>query len=104
LTSAQFFVRVGLLFSGNLIKPFNKLLALRGALRCVKPALAVPRIVESERIGNDGTTRSSKGSAEKMTEYIIFLSACMGLTLSLIGLWLWIERWSQWIVRWRPSR
>jgi len=26
-----------------------------------------------------------------MTEYFVFLSGCMGLTLSLIGLWLWIE-------------
>jgi hypothetical protein len=26
-----------------------------------------------------------------MTEYFIFLSGCMGLTLSLIGLWLWIN-------------
>jgi hypothetical protein len=26
-----------------------------------------------------------------MTEYFIFLSGCMGLTLSLIDLWLWID-------------
>ena len=27
-----------------------------------------------------------------MAEYFIFLSTGMGLTLSLIGIWLWIER------------
>jgi len=27
-----------------------------------------------------------------MTEYFIFLSAGFGLTLSLIGLWLWLDR------------
>jgi hypothetical protein len=27
-----------------------------------------------------------------MTEYFIFLSACIGLTLSLIALWLWLDR------------
>ena len=26
-----------------------------------------------------------------MIEYYIFLSTCIGLTLSLIGLWLWLE-------------
>jgi hypothetical protein len=26
-----------------------------------------------------------------MTEYFISLSSCIGLTLSLIGLWLWIN-------------
>jgi len=26
-----------------------------------------------------------------MTEYFIFLSACIGLTLSLIGVWLWLD-------------
>jgi hypothetical protein len=26
-----------------------------------------------------------------LTEYFIFLSAGMGLTLSLIGLWLWLD-------------
>jgi hypothetical protein len=30
---------------------------------------------------------AAKAQPEKMTEYFIFLSACMGLTLSLIGLW-----------------
>jgi hypothetical protein len=30
-----------------------------------------------------------------MTEYFILLSAGIGLTLSLIGLWLWIKRWSR---------
>ena len=36
-----------------------------------------------------------KTSTEKMTEYFFFLSACIGLTLSLIGLWLWLDhqRW-----------
>ena len=33
-----------------------------------------------------------KTSTEKMTEYLIFLSACIGLTLSLIGVWLWLDR------------
>jgi len=32
-----------------------------------------------------------KTSTEKMTEYFFFLSACIGLTLSLIGLWLWLD-------------
>ena len=27
-----------------------------------------------------------------MAEYFIFLSTGMGLTFSLIGIWLWIER------------
>ena len=31
---------------------------------------------------------SEKTSTEKMTEYLIFLSACIGPTLSLIGVWL----------------
>jgi len=26
-----------------------------------------------------------------MTEYFIFLLACIGLTPSLIGLWLWLD-------------
>jgi hypothetical protein len=26
-----------------------------------------------------------------MAEYLIFLSACIGLTLSLIGVWLWLD-------------
>jgi hypothetical protein len=26
-----------------------------------------------------------------MTEYFIFLSGCIGLMLSLIGLWLWLN-------------
>jgi hypothetical protein len=26
-----------------------------------------------------------------LAEYFIFLSACIGLTLSLIGLWLWLD-------------
>ena len=26
-----------------------------------------------------------------MAEYFIFLSTCIGLTLSLIGLWLWLD-------------
>jgi len=33
----------------------------------------------------------NKTSTEKMTEYFFFLSACIGLTLSLIGLWLWLD-------------
>jgi hypothetical protein len=34
---------------------------------------------------------ATKPSTEKMAEYFIFLSACIGLTLSLIGVWLgWI--------------
>jgi hypothetical protein len=33
----------------------------------------------------------NKTSTEKMTEYFFFLSACIGLTLSLIGVWLWLH-------------
>jgi hypothetical protein len=33
-----------------------------------------------------------KTLTKKMTEYFFFLSACIGLTLSLIGLWpLWLH-------------
>jgi hypothetical protein len=44
----------------------------------------------AERLKQQWATKPST-KPKKMTEYFFFLSACIGLTLSLIGLWLWLH-------------
>jgi hypothetical protein len=43
-------------------------------------------------IPTKATARRNKPKEQRpMAEYFIFLSTCIGLTLSLIGLWLWLD-------------